>query len=429
LFSPGSPRPNLPVWALPDSQRPGMPMRSPDRPWSLDRPRSPVVNRQTNLIVAKTAQTISDIIEPGAYILGRGNLYVYLKIEYVYILNVTMSTGFEQMLIGAGEIAKIGRSVDDPIELLPCDNRKTVYPIGRPKLYEFYKKARRAMWQPEDIKVSKDVLDYARLSPAEQRAIDYILAFFAESDTLVVDNLASRFMREVAIPEVSLFYGFQIAIENIHGETYSILLDALIADPKKRQRLFDAAKNLEVIADMTKYITECTSSNASFAERILRMACVEGIFFSGCFCIIYWFGSRGLMHGLTQSNEYIARDEYSHTIFALMLYMMVKLSLPAVQIHKIFSEAVAIAKRFTNDAVPEGMPGMSRELMGEYIEYVADSLLGEIGAPAIYGTAQPFRFMDQMLMKNKTDFFVKKVTDYSHAGTTSDITFDDSLEY
>lgn len=336
-----------------------------------------------------------------------------------------------QVIIGAGEIAKIGQlRSTHPIELLPCDARKTIYPIGRPQLYDLYKKARRAMWQPEDIQVSKDVIDYeTKLSPAEQRAVDYILAFFAESDTLVNDNLSARFMSEIEIPEASLFYGFQIAMENIHGETYSILLDALIADPKKRQQLFAAAKNLRVIANMTKYITTCTESSASFAERILRMACVEGIFFSGCFCIIYWFGSRGLMFGLTQSNEYIARDEYSHTIFALVLYMMVKEKLTTDQVHKIFSEAVGIAKEFTNDAVPHGMPGMSRELMGEYIEYVADSLLAQIGEPPIYGTAQPFRFMDQMLMKNKTDFFIKKVTDYSHPDTTSDLVFDEDADY
>lgn len=302
------------------------------------------------------------------------------------------------------------------IEPIPEDKRLTTYPIGRADLWDFYKRAQRSYWIPEEVSLSNDRQQYVeRLTPGQRRFVDFVLAFFATSDKIVNINLAGRFKQDVSIIEADYFYEFQLAMENIHAEMYSLQIETIIPDVKERIRLLDGIKNIPVIAKMADWMYDTISSDAPFAVRLLRMACVEGIFFSGCFCAIYWLKNQGLMPGLGHANELIARDEGLHTQFALHLFTLVnEASQPSKgEVQRIFRDAVAIAKDFICDALPDNLSEMNAASMGQYIEYVADNLLALIGHDPLFGVKNPFLFMKQLNMENRTNFFERRPSEYS----------------
>ena len=249
----------------------------------------------------------------------------------------------------------------------------------------------------------------------------HVLAFFAASDGIVLENLAEKFCSEVQLPEARCFYGFQIAMENVHSETYSLLIDTYIKDQNEKDSLFNAVGNFQVIHDKAQWAMNWINSSNSFAERLVGFAAVEGIFFSGSFCAIFWLKKRSLMPGLTFSNELIARDEGLHTDFACLLYSHLQRQLSKERVHAIIAEAVAIEKRFVSDALPVELIGMNSRLMCQYIEYVADRLVFCLGYPKIYDATNPFDWMDLISLQGKTNFFEKRVGDYQKAGVMAGI--------
>lgn len=307
----------------------------------------------------------------------------------------------------------------DPV---PEDDRLTFHPVGRKDMLEFYKLAKKSYWTVEEVDISKDSEHYRKLSEEEKHFIQYVLAFFAASDGIVNINLAQRFKDDVKIPEANYFYNFQIMIEDVHANMYSELLMAIIPEHNKRIELLNAIRTLPVIGKMSEYMFNCIKSSAPFAERLLRMACVEGIFFTGCFCAIYWFQQRALMPGLAQSNELIARDEALHTRFALFLYTKLRPEhkLSHSQIYNIFEEAVGVAEEFIRAALPIKLPEMNADLMVEYIKNQADNLLALIDVPVLYKAKHKFRFMDQINYANHTNFFERRITEYSKSSHTDD---------
>lgn len=318
--------------------------------------------------------------------------------------------------------------MSQPIALIPEDSRLTTFPIARPALWSYYQDATKCYWTVEEISPSLDIQHYeTRLTDGERRFIQHVLAFFAASDGIVNLNLAKRFKEDVSILEANYFYDFQIAMENVHANTYSLLLDAIIPDREDRDRLLNAAQTMPVIKKMSAYMFKCMESDAPFADRLLRMACVEGIFFTGCFCAIYWLQNRGLMPALGHSNELIARDEALHTMFALFMYTMIEhdQQLSVARVHAVMTEAVELAKEFIIDALPEGLSEMNAELMIPYIECQADNLMSLIDVPVLYGSKHDFHFMEQINLTNRTNFFERRVSEYAKAqADTSDYTFD-----
>lgn len=301
-----------------------------------------------------------------------------------------------------------------PFELIPEDSRLTTFPICRPEVWAWYKDAQRCFWTVEEINVSNDVIQYAtKLTKGEQRFVKHILAFFAASDGIVNLNLAKRFKDDVKILEAGYFYDFQIMMENIHAEMYSILLEAIIPSKTERDELLTAAVTMPIIKEMSDYMFKCINSGAKFGDRLLRMACVEGIMFTGCFCAIYWLQNRGLMPALGHSNELIARDEALHTMFAMFLYNMTLEKLTEEEVVEIVCEAVVLAKKFITDALPNNLPEMNAQLMGDYIECQADNLVALININPIYGTKHNFHFMEQINLTNRSNFFERRVADYS----------------
>ena len=303
----------------------------------------------------------------------------------------------------------------DPI---PEDERFTTLPVGRRELWNMHKTQQRGFWTVEEVDLSKDAEQYQNvLSEGERRAVRHILAFFAASDSLVNVNILGRFRVDVPMPEAGYFYNTQSALEDIHGEMYSLSLETIISDKAERDVLFNAMKSMPVIAKMTAYIMSTINSDDPFPKRLLRMACVEGVFFTGCFCLIYWFGSRNnLMPGLVQSNELIARDEGLHTKFALMLYSMLKEEhkLSTNEIAEIIEEAVDISLEFTLASLPEAMEEMNADLMTEYIKLMGNNIAAMIGEDPIYqGVKNPFSFMDQLNTQRKANFFEKRATQYA----------------
>jgi ribonucleoside-diphosphate reductase beta chain len=303
----------------------------------------------------------------------------------------------------------------------PNPERFSIFPIRYDRLWEFYKKAEASIWTAEEIDLSGDRWD--ALKPDEQHFIKHILAFFATADGIVNENLASRFMREVQLPEARSFYGFQIMMENIHGETYGQLIETYIRDPNEKERLFGAVKTMECVKLKAEWALKWIESSESFAARLVAFAAVEGIFFSGSFCAIFWLKKRGLMPGLTFSNELISRDEGLHCDFACALYSLLPLTerLDSASITKIVREAVEIEKAFICVALPVSLIGMNSESMSVYIEFVADRLLVELGHPKIFGAANPFDFMEQISLQGKTNFFEKRVSDYKKAGFSREV--------
>jgi ribonucleoside-diphosphate reductase beta chain len=300
------------------------------------------------------------------------------------------------------------------------DNRWVLFPIKHHKVWEFYKKAEASFWTAEEIDFSKDLKDWEGLHENERHFIKNVLAFFAGSDGIVTENLALRFMRDIRIPEVRCFYGFQIAIENIHSETYSLLIDTYIKDSEERNRLFRATTKVPSIKKKAEWAFKWIEDDKStFQKRLLGFALVEGLFFSGSFCAIFWLKKRGLMPGLTFSNELISRDEGLHTDFAVYLYNTLQDRLPREEVQAIFREAVAIEKEFITESLPCSLIGMNMTMMGEYIEYVADRLLVQLGYPKIWQAKNPFEFMEMISLAGKTNFFEKRVSEYSMASVSS----------
>ena len=268
----------------------------------------------------------------------------------------------------------------------------------------------------EEVDLSSDAKDWESLNDGERHFIKHVLAFFAASDGIVLENLAGRFMTDVQLPEARAFYGFQIAIENIHSEMYSLLLETYIKDPMEKARLFQAIDTIPAVQKKAEWALKWIGAKNRFAERLVAFACVEGIFFSGSFCAIYWLKKRGLMPGLTFSNELISRDEGLHCDFACLLYSNMENKLEESTIHDIVREAVALEIEFCTEALPASLVGMNDKLMGQYIEMCADRLLTSLGCSKIWNTANPFEFMELISLQGKTNFFEKRVGEYQKAG-------------
>ena len=309
-------------------------------------------------------------------------------------------------------------SVREPL-LTPNDNRFVMFPIQDQSIWEMYKKQVDCFWRAEEIDLSKDNNHWDSLNADERSFLSMILAFFAASDGIVLENLAQRFMGEVQLAEARAFYGFQIAMENIHSQTYSLLIDSYIKDPQEKDKLFNAITHYPCIKKKADWAQKWIHDNRStFATRLVAFACVEGIFFSGAFCSIYWMKKRGLMPGLTFSNELISRDEALHTEFAVLLYSKLVKKMGKARIHEIIRDAVDIETEFICEALPCRLIGMNSQLMTQYIQFVADRLSVQLGYDKIYNVANPFDWMELISLEGKTNFFEKKVGDYALANKT-----------
>jgi len=298
--------------------------------------------------------------------------------------------------------------------LAPDDNRFVMFPIQHDDVWKMYQKQVDCFWRPEEIDLSKDLDNWQSLNQDEKYFISMILAFFAASDGIVLENLASRFMRDVQLSEARAFYGFQIAMENIHSHTYSLLIETYIKDKEEKCKLFNAIENFPCIKKKSDWAQKWIHDNrSSFASRLVGFACVEGIFFSGAFCSIYWLKKRGLMPGLTFSNELISRDEALHCEFAVLLYSKLNKKLEQARIHEIIKEAVEIESEFICEALPCRLIGMNSELMTQYIKFVADRLCVQLGYKKIYNATNQFDFMELISLEGKTNFFERKVSEYS----------------
>merc|ERR1711962_1868770 len=311
---------------------------------------------------------------------------------------------------------------DEAVEPLLKENprRFVILPIQYDDIWRMYKKAEASFWTAEEVDLSKDLGDWDRLKDDERFFISHVLAFFAASDGIVNENLVERFMQEVQVPEARCFYGFQIAIENIHSEMYSLLIDTYVKDSAERERLFNAIETVPAVGKKAKWaLNWINADNASYAERIIAYASVEGIFFSGSFAAIFWLKKRGLMPGLTFSNELISRDEGLHTDFACLMFHHLKAKPSESRIKEIVCEAVKIEIEFLTDALPVKLIGMNCQLMSIYIKFVADHLLSELSCQKIYNVENPFDFMENISLDGKTNFFEKRVGDYQKAGVMS----------
>lgn len=307
------------------------------------------------------------------------------------------------------------QAVDEPI-LEENPGRFVLFPIEHDKIWAMYKQQEACFWTAEEIDLGQDLKDWETLTNDERHFIKHILAFFAASDGIVNENLVLNFMQEVQIPEAKCFYGFQIMMENIHSETYSLLIDTYIKDTEEKNHLFNALETVDCVKKKGEWALKWINS-PNFVERLVAFAAVEGIFFSGSFCSIFWLKKRGLMPGLSFSNELISRDEGLHCQFACMLYTKyVKHRLPQERVYEIIGDAVKIEKEFITDALPVKLIGMNSDLMSQYIEFVADTWLVELGYEKMFNSQNPFDFMDMISLKGKTNFFERRVADYQKAG-------------
>uniref|UniRef100_A0A914V5P6 ribonucleoside-diphosphate reductase n=1 Tax=Plectus sambesii TaxID=2011161 RepID=A0A914V5P6_9BILA len=308
-------------------------------------------------------------------------------------------------------------SVEDEPLLRENPNRFVIFPIKYHDIWQFYKKAVASFWTVEEVDLAKDLADWDRMKPDERFFISRVLAFFAASDGIVNENLVERFSQEVQVTEARFFYGFQIAVENIHSEMYSQLIETYVRDQDERHKLFNAITEFECIKKKADWALRWIGDkNASFAERVLAFAAVEGIFFSGSFAAIFWLKKRGLMPGLTHSNELISRDEGLHRDFACLMFSHVVNKPTIERINEIIMDAVRIEQEFLTEALPVDMIGMNGRLMAQYIEYVADHLLGELNCDRIFNVENPFDFMENISLEGKTNFFEKRVGEYQKMG-------------
>ncbi|XP_058059852.1 ribonucleoside-diphosphate reductase subunit M2 isoform X2 [Anopheles bellator] len=321
------------------------------------------------------------------------------------------------------ELSEVHKSEPTPfdpsIEPLLRDNprRFVIFPIQYHDIWQMYKKAEASFWTVEEVDLSKDMCHWEKLKPCERHFISHVLAFFAASDGIVNENLVERFSQEVQVTEARCFYGFQIAMENVHSEMYSLLIDTYIRNPEEREFLFNAIETLPCVKRKADWALNWISSKeANFGERVVAFAAVEGIFFSGSFASIFWLKKRGLMPGLTFSNELISRDEGLHCDFACLMFKYLVQKPSTVRVTEIIRDAVVIEQEFLTKALPVDMLGMNCELMSQYIEFVADRLLVELGCEKVYNSQNPFSFMEFISLEGKTNFFEKKVGEYQKWG-------------
>lgn len=318
---------------------------------------------------------------------------------------------------------------EEPI-LKENKDRFVLFPITHNDIWQWYKKAEASFWTAEEIDLHQDLSDWnSKLNDDERHFIKHVLAFFAASDGIVNENLAENFVNEVQYTEAKFFYGFQIMMENIHSETYSLLIDTYIKDPEDRDRLFHAIENFEAIKKKADWALRWIESD-SFAERLVAFAAVEGIFFSGSFCSIFWLKKRGIMPGLTFSNELISRDEGLHCDFACHLHNEHLVNqVPKERIKQIIMEALDIEREFITEALPVSLIGMNSNLMVQYLEFVADRLLVELNCEKVYNSENPFDFMDMISLQGKTNFFEKRVAEYQKAGVMSQSAEDNKISF
>ena len=310
--------------------------------------------------------------------------------------------------------------------LAPDDNRFVMFPIKYDDIWKMYKKQVDCFWRAEEIDLTKDLDHWQTLNSDEKYFVSMILAFFAASDGIVLENLAMRFMNDVQVSEARAFYGFQIAMENIHSETYSLLIETYIKDKEQKHKYFNAIENYPCIKKKSDWAQKWIRDNrSSFATRLIAFACIEGIFFSGAFCSIFWLKKRGLMPGLTFSNELISRDEALHCEFAVLLYSKLQNKLKKSRIHEIIKEAVEIESEFICEALPCRLIGMNSQMMIQYIQFVADRLAVQLGYDKIYNVSNPFDFMELISLESKVNFFEKRLGEYALANkSNTDIAFE-----
>jgi ribonucleoside-diphosphate reductase beta chain len=307
----------------------------------------------------------------------------------------------------------------EPI-LKQTTDRFVLFPIKYHDIWDMYKKAMASFWTAEEIDLYSDLDDWNSLNEQEKHYISHILAFFSASDGIVNENLALRFYNDVQVPEARSFYGFQIAMENIHAETYGLLIDTYIKDPARKDYLFKAIENIPCIKKKADWSLKWIYGNESFAERLVAFAAIEGIFFSGAFCSIFWLKKRGLMPGLTFSNELISRDEGLHTDFACLLYKNYIHNKPSeLRIRELIMEAVEFECEFISEALPVSLIGMNADLMKEYVKFVADRLMRSLGYDSIWNAQNPFDWMELISMQGKTNFFERRVSEYQKAGVAN----------
>ena len=309
-------------------------------------------------------------------------------------------------------------------------NRFVLFPIEHHDIWDYYKKAQQVFWTAEEIDLAQDFTDWEKLSEGEQHFVKHVLAFFAASDGIVNENLAENFVSEVQYTEAKFFYGFQIMMENVHSETYSLLIDTYIKDKEEQNHLFNAIDTVPAVQKKAEWALKWIGSE-SFVERLVAFAAVEGIFFSGSFCSIFWLKKRGLMPGLSFSNELISRDEGLHTDFAVHLYNNhIENKLSRERLIEIIDSALVIEKEFITEALPVSLIGMNSNLMKQYLEYVSDRLLMDLGVGKVYNAENPFDFMQNIALQNKTNFFEKRVADYVKSGVgevQEQISFDEDF--
>ena len=316
--------------------------------------------------------------------------------------------------------AGASKRIEEPI-LRENTEKYTMFPLTYPDIFEMYKKQVDSFWRPEEIDLSRDLTDWAKLTDDERHFISMTLAFFAGSDGIVSENLGVRFMNDVQISEARAFYSFQIAMENIHSHMYSILIETYIKNAEQKADLFRAIDKFPCIAKKADWARRWISDNrSSFAARLIAFACVEGVFFSSSFASIYWIKKRGLMQGLTLSNEFISRDEALHTEFAVLLYSKLKKKLNKKRVYEIVREATEIEKEFITEALPCRLIGMNAALMTQYIEFVADRLCLQLGYDKIYGSQNPFEFMELISMESKVNFFERTNSEYALTNCAKD---------
>jgi len=300
-------------------------------------------------------------------------------------------------------------------------NRFVLFPIANQEIWSMYKKHVASFWTAEEIDLHDDHADWARLNAKEQHFIKYVLAFFAASDGIVLENLTSHFINDVKLPEARCFYAFQAAMENIHSETYSLLIDTYISSEVEKAELFNAMDNIECIRSKAEWALKWMAKETAFCQRLVAFACVEGIFFSGSFCALFWLKKRGLMPGLTFSNELISRDEGLHTDFACLLYKICRDKLDEQTMTDIVTSAVRCEQQFICDSLPVDLIGMNSKLMAQYIEFVADRLLHALGHDKVYHTANPFDWMEMISLQGKTNFFERRVGEYQKGGVMASL--------
>uniref|UniRef100_A0AAR2IX62 ribonucleoside-diphosphate reductase n=1 Tax=Pygocentrus nattereri TaxID=42514 RepID=A0AAR2IX62_PYGNA len=312
------------------------------------------------------------------------------------------------------------QSTEDEPLLRENRRRFVIFPIQYPDIWKMYKQAQASFWTVEEVDLSKDLAHWEKLKPEERHFISHVLAFFAASDGIVNENLVQRFSQEVQVPEARSFYGFQILIENVHSEMYSMLINTYIRDLKERDYLFNAIETMPCVKRKADWALQWISdTNSTFGERLIAFAAVEGIFFSGSFAAIYWLKKRGLMPGLTYSNELISRDEGLHCNFACLMYSYLVKKPSTDRVRDIITKAVSIEQEFLTEALPVDLIGINCSLMKQYIEFVADRLLTDLGLPKVYQAENPFDFMESISLEGKTNFFEKRVAEYQRFGVMS----------